>query len=68
VAHKAFHVQTASSFILACLAKAHRPRANLLKWSLFIQFINQEYLKGFHLEEQVDLFWLTLEGRTNSNG
>lgn len=49
------------SFIyITCLAKAPRPRANLLKWSLFIQFIKQEYLKGFHLE---DLFCLALDGR-----
>lgn len=45
--HKAPPVQTASSFILACLAKEHRPRANLLKWSLFIQFIKQGICEGF---------------------
>ena len=53
---------------IVCLAKARRPRGNLLKWSLFIQFIKQEYLKGFHLEEQVDLFCLAPEGRSKSNG
>lgn len=53
---------------IVCLAKARRPRENLLKWSLFIQFIKQEYLKGFHLEEQVDLFCLAPECRSKSNG
>lgn len=53
---------------IACLAKARRPRANLLKWSLFIQFIKQEYLKGFHLEEWVDLFCLPAEGGSKSDG
>lgn len=47
VVHKAPPVQTASSFILACLARDHRPRTNLLKWSLFIQFIKQGICEGF---------------------
>ena len=58
-------VQASSSFILPALQRPPSPKANLSKWSLFIQFIKQEYLKGFHLE---DLFCLALEGRPKFTG